>query len=238
MAEEQQQQQQLISPFPAPPPFYEHFTKQNRNRLRQLHKEDSSEDDVPPELRYLIPPQPPSTSKFAVFGQEIDLEAPAPTLEESGIEQLYPDHPSVTTNPQPHLLALARSLLTTFLSLTGILSANPELYEERVMDIQAIVFNMHSLINQYRPHQARESLIMLMEERAEKMRAEVRGIEEGRERVAKLLEGMKAMEGAESDIVAVNGFGSKTVDGADTVADKKRRTMQRNKWQMLDVEMG
>lgn len=246
MAEEQQ----LVAPFPAPPPFYQHFTKQNRNRLRQLRKEasssttdnDAAQDidilSLPAELRYLIPPPPPSTTKFTVFGQEIDLEAPEPTLAESGIEQLYPSDPSVKTNPQPHLIALARSLLTTFLGLTGVLAANPELYEERVSDLQAIMFNMHSLINQYRPHQARESLIMLMEDRVERMRAEIRGIEEGRERVGKLLEGMKSSEVAfkgESDGEDVK---KEDKERGEDVLGKKRMERQRATWAMLEAEMG
>ncbi|KAI5371069.1 Putative mediator complex, subunit Med7 [Septoria linicola] len=251
MAEEQQ----LVAPFPAPPPFYQHFTKQNRNRLRQLRKEaaaaSSSNTDnaaaekqdidilsLPAELRYLIPPPPPSTTKFTVFGQEIDLEAPEPTLAEAGIEQLYPSDPSVKTNPQPHLIALARSLLTTFLGLIGVLAANPELYEERVSDLQAIMFNMHSLINQYRPHQARESLIMLMEDRVARMRAEIRGVEEGKERVGKLLEGMKSSEvalkgeGAGEDVKKVG------MESVEDVLSKKRVERQRATWAMLEAEMG
>lgn len=244
MAEEQQQQ--LISPFPAPPPFYKHFTKQNRDRVQQLRREaGASQNDgakehdidtttLPPELGCLVPPPPPSTSKFTVFGHEIDLQAPQPTLAEAGIEQLYPEHPSVTTTPQPHLIALSRSLLTTFLSLTGILAANPELYEERVLDLQAIVFNMHSLINQYRPHQARESLIMLMEDRVEKMRAETRAIEEGREKVAKLLEGMKQHADYAPDVIAVNG---KKV-GERNLVEARKKGRRSAAWQMLEAEMG
>ncbi|PPJ58956.1 hypothetical protein CBER1_04096 [Cercospora berteroae] len=240
-------EQQLIAPFPLPPPFYEHFTKDNLERLRELRKElNNGEDDatnkdidvlsLPSELRYLIPPPPPATSKFTVFGNEIDLEAPEPSLEGAGIDQLYPDDPSVKTNPQPHLIALARSLLTTFLGLLGILGQDPTLYEERITDLQAIVFNMHSLINQYRPHQARESLIMLMEDRVERMRAEIRGIEEGKERVAKLLEGMRQGEHAfasEDDIKLVNGHSKKKDPDA-----KKRKARQRTTWDMLEAEVG
>ncbi|KAM3415875.1 Mediator of RNA polymerase II transcription subunit 7 [Cercospora zeina] len=242
MAEEQH----MVAAFPLPPPFYEHFTKDNLERLEQLRKELNNGEDnaakrdidvlsIPPELRYLIPPSPPATSKFTVFGNEIDLEAPEPSLEDAGIDQLYPDDPSVKTNPQPHLIALARSMLTTFLGLLGILGQNPTLYEERITDLQAIVFNMHSLINQYRPHQARETLITLMEDRVEKMRAEIRGIEEGKERVTKLLEGMRQGEHAyadDSDIKLVNGNFTKKDPEA------KRKARQRATWDMLEAEVG
>ena len=159
------EQQQSISAFPTPPPFYKHFTKQNIGRLRQLRKEagvptahpdthDEAKQDVdilslPSELRFLIPPPPPS-GDITAFGASASLDAPAATLTESGVEQLYPEHPSVKQNPQPHLIALTRSLMTTFLSITGILAQNPELFPEKIEDLQTIMFNIHDLINQYR----------------------------------------------------------------------------------------
>lgn len=192
----EEQSAAAAAPFPTPPPFYQHFTKQNLSRLRQLRKEasatksqtttdgaqDPTQTDIdvlslPTELRYLIPPQPPQDGRYKSFGAAFDLQAPAETLSSQGIEQLYPPHASVKLNPQPHLLALTRSLLTTFLSLIGILSKNPELFESKVEDLQTMMYNIHELINEYRPHQARESLIMMMEERVEKLKDETRRIE-------------------------------------------------------------
>ncbi|EME88323.1 uncharacterized protein MYCFIDRAFT_23024, partial [Pseudocercospora fijiensis CIRAD86] len=192
--------------FPSPPPFYQHFTKQNLLRLRQLRKEagllDNTSDTpsherkdidvvaLPPELRYLVPPSPPSASKFKVFGAEVDLEASGPSLKTFEIEQLYPDTEAAKLNPQPQLLAMSRSLLTTFLSLTGVLANDPEAQEPQLKHMQTLMYNMHDLINQYRPHQARESLIMMMEERVERMKAEVMRIDESKAKVEKLLQGL------------------------------------------------
>ena len=251
---DQQQQQQISAPFPTPPPFYKHFTKQNLAQLRQVRKEasqpSSTENDsssrehkdidilsLPPELRYLTPPSPPQDGKYASFGASLDHNQPDQSLAAAGIEQLYPSsHPS---NPQPHLIALARSLLTTFLSLVGILSQNPELYEERVETLQTIMFNMHELINQYRPHQARETLILMMERRVEALRGEMRAIREARERVGKLMRGLE--EGGGEARVKVEGeemSGVEADGGEEVVGDEKRRVRQRAAWAALERTMG
>lgn len=198
------------APFPTPPPFYKNFTKDNIKRLRQARKEQVSQDggidtqftrandeekldllSLPSELRYLIPPPPPADGKWRAFGISHDLHAPEENLADAGIEVLYPDTLSVKLNPQPYLISLARSLLTTFLSLTGVLSEDPSLYEEKVADLRVLLLNMHDLINQYRPHQARESLIMMMEERVEKLKGETASIEEARRKVEGLLGGLR-----------------------------------------------
>ena len=77
--------------FPAPPPFYKHFTKENRNRLRDLRakaEEDANRPldvareaegaslplaDLPPELRYLIPPAPPQDGIYLSFGESFNV---------------------------------------------------------------------------------------------------------------------------------------------------------------------
>ena len=248
------EQKGVAAPFPSPPPFYKHFTKQNIAQLRQIRKEagvnpdpddsnssnnnETSKDvdisSLPPELHYLIPPEPPHDQKYTSFGAEIDLNAPEPTLESAGIEQLYPSEPSVRLNPQPHLVGLARSLLTTFLSLTGILSENPELYEEKVQDLQTIMYNMHHLINQYRPHQARETLILMMEERMEKMRAEIQAIDEAKGKVSRLLLDLKESRSMQTEKEEQDGVGSNITHDA-VVA--KRKARQRDAWADLDDQL-
>ncbi|KAF2766651.1 hypothetical protein EJ03DRAFT_329912, partial [Teratosphaeria nubilosa] len=172
----------LRAPFPAPPPFYKHFTKHNVAELKRLRKEaasSSADTDadplttnlditaLPSELRYLLPPPLPQTSTFHSFGATHDLHAPSQTLEDLQLERLYPDHPAVKLNPQQYLISLLRSMLTTYLGLVGTLSQNPELYEGYTKDLRELVANVHDLINQYRPHQARETLTRAMEERVE-----------------------------------------------------------------------
>lgn len=89
MAEEQQV---LAAPFPAPPPFFGHFTAANLARLDEIKAsstaktelEGQSEDindsrsakaffELPPELRYLDPPAPPPDGKYRSFGDRWDV---------------------------------------------------------------------------------------------------------------------------------------------------------------------
>lgn len=234
--------------FPTPPPFYKHFTKDNIAKLREIRKENGvsqpdSEDSpsadakdvdiatLPSELRYLIPPPLPADGKWRTFGAQHDLNAPDPSLEDAGIETLFPHDPSVKLNPQPYLLSLARSLLTTFLALTGTLSEDPTQYLERVTDLKTIVTNMHHLINQYRPHQARETLILMMEERIEKLRGEIKAIGEAGEKMDGIFKGLQD-KGAAQATEQEDGHAEqhKTANVGD--AEKQR---QQSAWDALQA---
>ena len=73
---------QLSTTFPQPPPFYKHFTSQNLERLKESTNSKAQGGnpnealgptsprllDLPPELRYLIPPEPPADGKYRSFG--------------------------------------------------------------------------------------------------------------------------------------------------------------------------
>ena len=53
--------------------------------------------------------------------------------------------------------------------------------------LRTLFINAHHLVNEYRPHQARETLIMLMEEQLRRTRAETQGIYEAKSRVETVL---------------------------------------------------
>lgn len=256
MAGQQQQQgPRMQAPFPAPPPFYHHFAKQNLSELRRRRKEagvpaepsnGSSNNEgkrdldilsLPTELRYLLPPPPPTDGTFTTFGIPRSIAAPTPSLADLGIEQLYPDYPSVRLNPQSHLISLARSQLTTFLTLVGNLSANPaEGWEEPTKDLEVLSYNMMDLINHYRPHQARETLIMLMEERVERMKGEVRAIREGKERVREVMEAMQGVAGTREG-EGVGAEAGSQAEGAVEKEDGKRKGRQRDAWAALEGQI-
>lgn len=237
----------MIAPFPAPPPFYQHFTARNLAQLRQKRKEahlahSTSSDNgdaakkeldmlsLPTELRYLIPPQPPTTGEFTVFGVPTTLEQQPQSLAERGVEQLFPDRDSVYKNPQPQLIALARSLLTTFLSLLGILSQSPELWDEQTYALRHICENMHALINGYRPHQARETLILMMEERIAQKRDEIRRINEGRAKTQEILQRLT---------LGVDGMGGAEMEGKSGVSHARERAcLQRQKDAWASLQQG
>ena len=238
--------------FPIPPPFYKHFTQDNIAQLRQIRKEktgsqgtghdetsntEQSKDlditALPTELRYLVPPPPPADGKWRTFGAQHDLHAPDPTLEDAGIDVLYPSDPSVKLNPQPYLLALARSLLTTFLALTGALSEDPTEYSDKVADLKTIVTNMHDLINQYRPHQARETLILMLEERIEKLRGEIRAIGEAGEKMNGAFKQLQ--ETGEAQVEALADGNELAEKDANRDAGDKEKQRQKAAWEALQA---
>lgn len=70
------------------------------------------------------------------------------------------------------------------------MSENPEQYAEKVQDLRTLFINFHHLLNEYRPHQARESLIMMMEDQLERSKRETEGIEEIKGKVEGILKGL------------------------------------------------
>ncbi|KAK0286830.1 Mediator of RNA polymerase II transcription subunit 7 [Friedmanniomyces endolithicus] len=261
MAEQppQQSAERMKAPFPTPPPFYQHFTKDNLRSLRRLRKEagvptnPSHTDNIishpdldllalPPELRYLIPPPPPADPTIHTFGFARSLAAPPPTLTDlPGIARLYPSHPSVLLNPQAHLISLARTQLTSFLTLIGNLSQNPaEGWEEETKEIEEVTLNMLDLVNRYRPHQARETLILAMEERVRRMRAETEDIGRLKGRVREVMAGLQEECAKRSGRVEGLGVKMQGKDGEEAGGEVgRRKARQRVAWAALDeVGMG
>lgn len=72
----------------------------------------------------------------------------------------------------------------------GIMSVNPEQYAEKIQDLRTLFINFHHLLNEYRPHQARESLILMMEAQLARSKAETKGIESMKAKVEGILAGL------------------------------------------------
>ena len=72
------------------------------------------------------------------------------------------------------------------LTLTG-----DEKYGPKIGDLRTLFLNAHHLLNEYRPHQARESLALRMEEQLERSRAETAAIRAAVARVDAVLDGLK-----------------------------------------------
>ncbi|KAL8827916.1 MAG: hypothetical protein Q9191_002895 [Dirinaria sp. TL-2023a] len=176
----------LSAAFPAPPPFYKSFTPENLARIEKIRASSSSSTQtdhpakspppldiasLPTELRYLIPPQPPK-DQYTSFNALHSINASEPT--------------STTPDPQ-RLKTLTRSLLLHFLSLTHILATKPADYARKWDELRDIFLQAHRVINEYRPHQARETLIQMMEEQVRRGREEIQTCRETGERVKEAL---------------------------------------------------
>jgi mediator of RNA polymerase II transcription subunit 7 len=216
---------------------------------------------LPAELRYLIPPPPPADNEsFHVFGEPAKtsgtnnftqmMEFVSKTLGEQYIlsdwtyTQLYPstDPTSSSTDAnidrQQYLNRFNRSIIIEYISLLGVVALNPtsEHKDRKLKHILTLVCNMHALINEYRPHQARETLIRIMEEQVARKKREIEGVRAIGEKVRSVLgEFGKAVE-AEADIKS------------DQVADEQeertlsqddlRKEVQRGIWDAMDEILG
>ncbi|KAJ4335720.1 Mediator of RNA polymerase II transcription subunit 7 [Ascochyta clinopodiicola] len=259
--------------FPDPPPFYKHFTVENLGRLADIEKEEPSNDAtsglstqqilaLPVELRYLIPPPPPSDHEsFHVFGESAKssgtnnftqtMDFVSKTLGEQFVlsdwtyRQLYPStdpaspsaNLSSTSNSteanidrQQYLNRFNRSIIIEYISLLGVVALNPtsEHKDKKLKQILTLVCNMHALINEYRPHQARETLISIMEEQVRRKKAEVQGVKDMRGKVESVLEGFgKAVNGE-------TGTDKEDCEERVAVEGNIRSAAQREIWDAMD----
>ncbi|KAF1998506.1 MED7-domain-containing protein [Amniculicola lignicola CBS 123094] len=254
---QQEEEPGAIAFFPDPPPFYRNFTSENRDRLQEFKTSAAISDgaplsvsqllSLPTELRFLVPPEPPvGDEQYRVFNHPTKLNQHAPTLKDWNIDQLYPSPPSPkdgedpasqsgwTLDRQTYLRRMVRSILVNFVELLGIVAADstsPDV-ADKMKNIETIASNMHQLINEYRPHQARETLINIMEEQLEKKRAEVEGIKRMKAKVDGTF--------AEFRKNAPERGGLGMTDGdRERVSEEERRTAgQRMMWQVMDEVLG
>jgi mediator of RNA polymerase II transcription subunit 7 len=274
MAEQQPQEgdEDLKIPyFPPPPPFFQHFTAENKTRLEDIEKDaglDTLTEDgssaklsaekilaLPTELRYLIPPEPPQdTDEFKVFGDATRLKggdkftktmewishtlAVSKTLVGWEYDQLYPStdsssSASSTLDRQRYLFRFLRSILIAYIELLGIVAVHPtsEQKDDKLKDILTMVTNMHALINEYRPHQARETLIREMERQVERKKKEIEGVRKMKERVAEVLDGFgKEVPGEKPE--------DKAEDSTIVDEDDRKRGAHKQMWQTLNELLG
>ncbi|CAB4256812.1 similar to Saccharomyces cerevisiae YOL135C MED7 Subunit of the RNA polymerase II mediator complex [Maudiozyma barnettii] len=203
----------ISSLYPPPPPYMKFFTNENLEKLAQNKQEKGSEETKEPseevgrtieetitsELDFLSPPPMPSTHQYRAFGSVWQVKDELPDLETLGITRLYKKSDSDTNGDVPtsyqyktqELRKLLKSLLLNYLELVGVLSINPELYEPKMENIRTILTNIHHLLNEYRPHQSRESLIMLLEEQLEHKKSEIQHIHEVCRQVQKHLDSIQ-----------------------------------------------
>lgn len=84
------EQRAVARAFAPPPPLWKHFTRENLDRLEQIKTEASKDEsgrphrnkewspselralDLPPELRFLVPPEIP-TGQYSAFGELLSV---------------------------------------------------------------------------------------------------------------------------------------------------------------------
>jgi mediator of RNA polymerase II transcription subunit 7 len=165
-------------------------------------------------------------------------------------EQLYPsastepatDHSSAqqptannsaSLDRQNYLFRFLRSILLSYISLLGVVAANPtsEQKEQKLKDIMTLVANMHALINEYRPHQARQTLIAKMEEQVRKKREEVESVRRIGEKVREVLAGFA---GVDSENKPSYGGEETAVGDGTRVGEEDIRRAQSGMWEAVN----
>ncbi|KAJ5666635.1 hypothetical protein N7462_011044 [Penicillium macrosclerotiorum] len=249
------QQRAVTAAFAPPPPLWKHFTRENLDKLDQIKAEAvkdreglSEKDkkwlpaelrklDLPPELRFMVPPEIP-TGEYSVFGELQTLSTTLPSLKEQGIDQLYPEPTDTaqapSTSPQGinhayYLLKISKSLLLNFLEFVGILSISPEQFESKVQDLRNLFINAHHLLNLYRPHQARESLIVMMEEQLERTKNEIQQMDKVKVDIEDLLSRLET-EGRQMNSTKLPEMSGQLKEVEERVNDSQLI------WNLLDKE--
>lgn len=132
------------------------------------------------------------------------------------------------------MLKISKSLLLNFLEFVGILSIAPEQYQAKVDDLRNLFINAHHLLNLYRPHQARESLILMMEEQLDRSREDIRQMDKVKAEAEAALEQIR-VEGLDAESArdqARRLFAQQSADESGVSAEEDSRMI----WDLLDRE--
>ncbi|XP_041122891.1 mediator of RNA polymerase II transcription subunit 7-like [Polyodon spathula] len=216
---------QQVSALPLPPMQY----------IKEYTEENVRKGLAPP------PPAPVKDS-YMMFGNQFQCdELIIRPLESQGIERLYPlqfDH-------KKELKKLNMSILVNFLDLLDILIKSPGSIkrEEKLEDLKLLFVHMHHLINEYRPHQARETLRVMMEVQKRQRRETAERFQKHLERVLEMIQGCLAslpddlpqLEGAAGGAVKLK---SKPMDVDEVIEqmDKEKETVSTKKDQLCDKD--
>ncbi|KAG0239499.1 MED7 protein-domain-containing protein [Mortierella sp. GBAus27b] len=171
--------QQQGAAFPAPPYYYQRYTQENLHLLdkARANPEDpeivKSLEALPFPIFALEPPPPVKKGVYWLFGRPWPVQDSLASLEEQGIEQLYPRG---SIDRVKELKKLNHSAVFNFLELVHTLSTSPNEFATKLDQIRVIFINMHHILNEYRPHQARETLKLMMEDQLAKKRKDTEAL--------------------------------------------------------------
>jgi len=107
-------------------------------------------------------PPKPNVDSYTMFGSQYHADDPIiRPLESQNIRRLYPQN----YDHKRELKKLNHSILVNFLDMLDILIRCPDTNkrEEKKEDISLLFIHTHHLINEFRPHQARETLRVMLD---------------------------------------------------------------------------
>ncbi|KND00744.1 mediator complex subunit MED7 [Spizellomyces punctatus DAOM BR117] len=177
-----------VTAYPLPPSYFKLYTDANVSRFPeyQAHKGDKeppqslsaspgvenlNQEDPPSlpnvESPFLHPPIP-LEGPYQAFGATYSTDDALKPLSEDGVKQLYPDGPidwkSVMKN-------LVRTLVLNLTELAQVMAVRGPLQSGyKLEQIDQIMANIHHLINQYRSHQVRDTVRLMLEKQINRRR--------------------------------------------------------------------
>jgi mediator of RNA polymerase II transcription subunit 7 len=86
-----------------------------------------------------------------------------------------------------------------FLELVGTLSQDATQTNSKIEDLQNLFVNAFHILNEYRPHQARETLILLMQEQVQRRRSEIDAMKKMKETVDDMGSALPPRVGGQTD---------------------------------------
>jgi len=132
--------------FPLPPTFYyKHYSDENVKK-----------GCVPPPPKVV-------TGEYTLFGHQFKTDDDViQPLESQGIKRLYS-----TEENFDHIVEMKKlnhSILVNYMELLDVMIDAPHSAErqKKIEDIKILFINLHHLINEFRPHQARETLRIML----------------------------------------------------------------------------
>ncbi|KAK5048336.1 hypothetical protein LTR84_006006 [Exophiala bonariae] len=218
------------APFPAPPPFWRHFTVANEEQLTKHDSTEQADSKLPIPLAYLRPPPPPPilAENYTTFGQKQVIDPTKPSS--LPLDELLFDPNQPKLDHAFLLKKLTTSLLLNFLELSTILSLNPTQYQEKLDDFRQLFLNVHVVINMYRPHQARESAKDLLESRLEDGQREIDECDNLKLKIQTFLDEVAQLQNKTLAVDGLNG-NEKSSSGREIKDDKMEE--QRRLWKMV-----
>ncbi|CAL5020561.1 unnamed protein product [Urochloa decumbens] len=167
------------SAYPPPPPFYQLY----------MDYEQASSAPEPPL---------PIDGTYTIFGSERQINEVLPSLKSLGFRQLYPKDSNIDFKKE--LSIVNRELQLHILELVDILVERPSQYARRVEDISLIFQNLHHLLNSLRPHQARATLIHMLESQIHRRQQAIEDIKLRRDEAQKMLgESLLVLDGSQTN---------------------------------------
>lgn len=130
-------------------------------------------------------------------------------------------------------MSLTHKLLLTFLSLTNALATNPSGYGPIWDELHELFQEINKVINGYRPHQARETLVLMLEEQLERVRGETKGLGEAVGRAKEVVETLGKEDGG-----VEQGTAKDQIQDPMGREIRKKQREEKRLWEVLAREVG